>query len=227
MADELYSAGVRRINVSMDTLDPAAFKAATRWGELGRVMDGIFAAKAAGLAVKINAVALKGLNEHEYDRMIAWCGEHGFDLTLIDTAAGVHESVTSSLEAADHVVMVITPDPSSIHDAYVTAKTLLQHKPEATIDVVVNQSVSDADSRLMFAKFQSTLLQSMGGNVRLLGMVPWDRGVLDSVRARVPYVLVRENSDAARAVVGLARSLTGPQPGQMPRRNIFQRVFAN
>jgi len=85
MADELYSAGVRRINVSMDTLDPAAFKAATRWGELGRVMDGIFAAKAAGLAVKINAVALKGLNEHEYDRMIAWCGEHGFDLTLIET----------------------------------------------------------------------------------------------------------------------------------------------
>ncbi|MFX8891520.1 hypothetical protein ABTN09_21180, partial [Acinetobacter baumannii] len=80
------------------------------------------------------------------------------DVTLIDTAAGVHESVTSSLEAADHVVMVITPDPSSIHDASVTTKTLLEHKPEATIDVVVNQSISDADSRLMFAKFQSTLL---------------------------------------------------------------------
>ncbi|MEI6161765.1 MAG: GTP 3',8-cyclase MoaA [Roseococcus sp.] len=84
-ADELAAAGVRRINVSLDTLDAAAFKAATRWGELDKVLDGIFAAKAAGLHVKINAVALKGLNEHEFDRMLAWCGEHGFDLCLIET----------------------------------------------------------------------------------------------------------------------------------------------
>jgi cyclic pyranopterin phosphate synthase len=85
LADELYAAGVRRINVSMDTLDAGVFKAVTRWGELGQTLDGIFAAKAAGLAVKINAVALKGVNEDEYDRMLAWCGEHGFDLTLIET----------------------------------------------------------------------------------------------------------------------------------------------
>ncbi|MBL6079298.1 GTP 3',8-cyclase MoaA [Belnapia sp. T18] len=85
MADDLYAAGVRRINVSLDTLDPAMFKAVTRWGEIGQTLDGIFAAKTAGLAVKINAVALKGVNEGEYDRMLAWCGEHGFDLTLIET----------------------------------------------------------------------------------------------------------------------------------------------
>ena len=85
LADDLYAAGVRRINVSMDTLDPAVFKSVTRWGELDKTLDGIFAAKAAGLAVKINAVALKGVNEDEYDRMLAWCGEHGFDLTLIET----------------------------------------------------------------------------------------------------------------------------------------------
>ncbi len=85
MAEDLYAAGVRRINVSLDTLDAAAFKAATRWGEIEKTLDGIFAAKAAGLAVKINAVALKGVNEGEYDRLIAWCGEHGFDLCLIET----------------------------------------------------------------------------------------------------------------------------------------------
>jgi cyclic pyranopterin phosphate synthase len=84
-AEELFSAGVRRINVSLDTLDADAFAAATRWGKIEQTLDGIFAAKAAGLAVKINAVALKGVNEHEYDRMIAWCGEHGFDLCLIET----------------------------------------------------------------------------------------------------------------------------------------------
>ncbi len=85
MADELFAAGVRRINVSMDTLDPAAFAAMTRWGRIEQVLDGIFAAKAAGLAIKINAVALKGVNEDEFDRMVAWCGEHGFDLCLIET----------------------------------------------------------------------------------------------------------------------------------------------
>jgi cyclic pyranopterin phosphate synthase len=84
-AESLYDAGVRRINVSLDSLDPGTFKALTRWGELEKTMDGIFAAKAAGLAVKINAVAMKGVNEGEFDRLIAWCGEHGFDLTLIET----------------------------------------------------------------------------------------------------------------------------------------------
>ncbi|MDQ1078329.1 GTP 3',8-cyclase MoaA [Pseudoroseomonas cervicalis] len=84
-AEGLYAAGVRRLNVSLDSLDPATFKALTRWGEIGKTLDGIFAAKAAGLAIKINAVAMKGVNEQEFDRMIAWCGEHGFDLTLIET----------------------------------------------------------------------------------------------------------------------------------------------
>ena len=84
-ADDLARAGVRRINVSMDTLDPATFRTATRWGELERVKEGIFAAKAAGLHVKINAVALQGVNEHEFDRMLEWCGQHGFDLCLIET----------------------------------------------------------------------------------------------------------------------------------------------
>ncbi|MBU8542289.1 MULTISPECIES: GTP 3',8-cyclase MoaA [Roseomonadaceae] len=85
MAGDLHAAGVRRINVSMDTLDPATFAAITRWGKLEPTLDGIFAAKAAGLAVKINAVAMKGVNEDEFDRMIGWCGEHGFDLCLIET----------------------------------------------------------------------------------------------------------------------------------------------
>ncbi|NKE46778.1 GTP 3',8-cyclase MoaA [Roseomonas frigidaquae] len=85
MAGDLHDAGVRRINVSLDTLDPGTFAAITRWGKLEPTLDGIFAAKAAGLAVKINAVAMKGVNEDEFDRMIAWCGEHGFDLCLIET----------------------------------------------------------------------------------------------------------------------------------------------
>ena len=84
-AAELYRCGVRRVNVSLDTLDPGRFQAITRWGKYDKVMAGIAAAKAAGLQVKINMVALKGVNEDEFDRMIAWCGAERFDLTLIET----------------------------------------------------------------------------------------------------------------------------------------------
>ncbi|MSP83614.1 MAG: GTP 3',8-cyclase MoaA [Alphaproteobacteria bacterium] len=84
-APQLVGAGVRRINVSVDTLDPDRFRAITRWGDLDKVKAGIAAAKSAGLRIKINAVALKGVNEDEFDRMISWCGDEGMDLTLIET----------------------------------------------------------------------------------------------------------------------------------------------
>ena len=84
-AATLVAAGVKRINVSLDTLDPVKFTDITRWGKIEQTLDGIFAAKAAGLAIKINAVAMKGVNEAEFDGMLAWCGEHGFDLCLIET----------------------------------------------------------------------------------------------------------------------------------------------
>ncbi len=83
-ADELKSSGVRRVNVSLDSLDADKFAAITRWGKLEQVMEGLAAAKAAGLAVKINTVALKGINDDEFDRLVAWCGEEGFDLVLIE-----------------------------------------------------------------------------------------------------------------------------------------------
>ncbi len=83
-AEELKACGVRRINVSVDTLDPAKFTEVTRWGKLDKVLEGMEAAKAAGLEVKINAVALRGVNEHEFDGMVAWCGDKGYDMTIIE-----------------------------------------------------------------------------------------------------------------------------------------------
>ncbi len=72
-AAELADLSVRRINVSLDTLDPHKFQAITRWGKLDKVQEGLAAAKAAGLAVKINTVALKGVNDDELHRLVAWC----------------------------------------------------------------------------------------------------------------------------------------------------------
>ncbi len=81
----LRAAGVRRVNVSLDTLDPGRFSAVTRLGRIEQTLEGIFAARGAGLAIKINAVAMKGVNEDEFDDLLRWCGSNGFDLCLIET----------------------------------------------------------------------------------------------------------------------------------------------
>ena len=83
-AADLAACGVKRINVSLDTLDDAKFAEITRWGRLSQVLDGIAAAKEAGLAVKINAVALKGFNEDELFRLTDWCAAENHDLTFIE-----------------------------------------------------------------------------------------------------------------------------------------------
>ncbi|MEM1102457.1 MAG: radical SAM protein, partial [Pseudomonadota bacterium] len=83
-ADDLARAGVRRINVSLDTLDAVKFKEVTRWGRLAQVLDGLDAAQAAGLRVKLNTVALKGFNEEELFDLLAFCETRGMDITFIE-----------------------------------------------------------------------------------------------------------------------------------------------
>jgi cyclic pyranopterin phosphate synthase len=83
-AADLAAAGVRRLNLSMDTLDPDKFRAITRWGDLAQVLRGVDAAQNAGIAVKINMVALQGVNENEIPRMLEWAHGRGMDLTLIE-----------------------------------------------------------------------------------------------------------------------------------------------
>jgi cyclic pyranopterin phosphate synthase len=83
-AQDLVANGVKRINISLDTLDPDKFRTITRWGELKTVLAGIDAARHAGLAVKINAVALKGVNEDELPALLEWAHAGGMDLTIIE-----------------------------------------------------------------------------------------------------------------------------------------------
>jgi GTP 3',8-cyclase len=83
-AEPLAALGVRRVNVSLDTLDSPRFAQITRWGRLPQVLDGIQAAKAAGLRVKINAVALKGFNEDELFSLLDWCAREDYDITFIE-----------------------------------------------------------------------------------------------------------------------------------------------
>ena len=83
-SDHLFEAGVRRINVSIDTLEAEKFMQITRWGKLDVVLKGLFAAKKAGLKIKLNTVALRGINDNELASMLKWAGEHDFDMTIIE-----------------------------------------------------------------------------------------------------------------------------------------------
>lgn len=83
-AAELAACGVRRVNISLDTRDPVRFRAISPFGELRQVLSGIAAAQAAGLSVKINTVALKGVNEEELPDLVGWCGAQGLDMTVIE-----------------------------------------------------------------------------------------------------------------------------------------------
>ena len=83
-AKPLSDLGIKRVNISLDTLNPEKFKEITRWGRLDQVLEGVQAAKSAGLAVKINTVALKKTNENELHQFVKWCGDEGFDLTFIE-----------------------------------------------------------------------------------------------------------------------------------------------
>lgn len=83
-AGQLFDVGVRRINVSLDSLDKAKFQEITRWGRLDQVLEGIEAAREAGLRVKINTVALKGVNDDEVHRLVEWCNDFGMDITFIE-----------------------------------------------------------------------------------------------------------------------------------------------
>ena len=84
-ANDLARFGVKRINVSLDTLDPQAFRELTRRGDFNQVMAGLDAARNAGLSIKINAVALRGINDHAIADMLRWCGREGYAFTLIET----------------------------------------------------------------------------------------------------------------------------------------------
>ena len=120
-AGALFAAGVRRINVSLDSLDPATFRHITRHGDLDQVLDGIAAAKAAGLAVKINAVALAGLNDHALGDLLDWCRAEGHDLTLIETmpVGAIDEDRADRFVPLTRVLaelqrrFALTPDPRS------------------------------------------------------------------------------------------------------------------
>lgn len=149
-----------------------------------------------------------------------------FDVVLLDTAAGIHEGVISLLIEADETLVVMTPDPASVVDAYATTRVLLERRPSARVKVTVNQAQDEASAKAIMAKFSAFLQQHEGTGVEFAGMVPSSKNVSKSVRERVPILLSEPNGSAAKSIDKLARGLVGaPVETGGKAKGLFQRIF--
>ncbi|NRA37993.1 MAG: AAA family ATPase, partial [Planctomycetes bacterium] len=140
-------------------------------------------------------------------RELQLCCSH-YDMCILDTAAGISREVTTFLRCSQRICVVLTPDPTSMTDAYALIKVLEQQEPGKIIDIVVNQAQSDEEALLVFQRMQKVCQSYLRRDVHYLGHVPHDRLVVDTVRQRSPYINIPD-CRAANAVRGIATRLKG------------------
>ncbi len=129
------------------------------------------------------------------------------DFMLIDTAAGIAKNVSGILASATEVVIVTTPEPTAVVDAYATIKVVLRRSPNKTISVVVNNVVGISDAEQVFAQISAAVKGFLNRQINYLGMIPHDAQVAEAVRRQMPLVFYAPQSPAARAIRLLARQL--------------------
>ncbi len=129
------------------------------------------------------------------------------DCMIIDTAAGLAENVIGVLRAADEVIVVTTPDPTSVVDAYAMIKVLHQQKPTKPILVIINDVVGIGDAERIFAQLQTTVTRFLDHRLVHLGTIPRDAELAEAVREQIPVVQYAPDAPASRALRSIARQL--------------------
>ena len=131
-----------------------------------------------------------------------------YDLLLLDTAAGISREVTTFLRTAQVITVVITPDPTSLTDAYALIKVLEQQQPGKDVRIIVNNVHSEDEAQLVFQKMRKVTQSYLQRDVQLLGHIPADRSVVEAVRSRRPYVLCRD-CEPTRHLQAVATRIAG------------------
>lgn len=137
--------------------------------------------------------------------------EECMDVLIFDTGAGIDNNTMTFLEAADDVLLISTPDPASITDAYATAKTLFARKPNAKVHVVLNMVSDETQARAVYAKLFSITQQFLEKSLTYAGMVRNDPHAVAWIRKRQPFLLAQPNLAASQDVARLAANLLGKQ----------------
>ncbi len=135
--------------------------------------------------------------------------EEHLDFMLIDTAAGIAENVSGILACASEIVVVVTPEPTSIVDAYATIKVILRHSPDKAIAVVVNNIVGVGEAGQVFQSISAAVRGFLDRKIEFLGMIPHDSQVREAIREQVPVVQHAPDSSASRAIRLIAKQLNG------------------
>lgn len=135
-----------------------------------------------------------------------------YDYLIFDTGAGIDENVLTFLGAADEVLLVATPDPASLTDAYATAKAVFIRQPGAIVHVVMNMVTHETEGRQVFAKLTSVTQQFLGHPLKYAGFVRMDTAAMGHIRARKPYCLADPGLPASQDVDRLAAFLLGQAP---------------
>lgn len=131
--------------------------------------------------------------------------ENNQDFILIDTAAGIADNVAGVVISAEEVVVIVTPEPTSIVDAYATIKLILRNSPEKQISIVVNSVIGVGDAERVFLQIHSAVRGFLGPEIKFLGMIPQDSHVGEAVREQVPVVHYAPESPAARSIRLIAK----------------------
>ncbi|MEP0767435.1 MAG: MinD/ParA family protein [Fimbriimonadia bacterium] len=131
------------------------------------------------------------------------------DYLIFDTGAGVDAHVMMFLEAADETLLVATPDPASLTDAYATAKVLYGRKPDAVVRLVVNMAEDDAQASALYVKLQSIVKQFLGKSLQYAGAIRHDPKAIQYIRQRKPFLLADRGLQASRGVLTIASVIAG------------------
>lgn len=133
--------------------------------------------------------------------------EQDLDFVLIDTAAGIAENVAGIVISAEEAIVVVTPEPTSIVDAYATIKLILRQSPGKKISVVVNSVIGVGDAEKVFLQIHSAVRGFLGHEVEFLGMIPQDLHIGSAVREQIPVVQYAPDAPASRAIRLIAKQL--------------------
>ncbi|MDQ3820336.1 MAG: P-loop NTPase [Acidobacteriota bacterium] len=153
--------------------------------------------------------------------------ERESDYMIIDTAAGIGGNVTGVLRAAAEVIIVTTPDPTAVVDAYALIKVLHQHAPQKPLWVVVNDVVGVGDAEQTFAQLRGAAMRFLNHNIEHLGTIPRDAELATAVREQVPVIEYAPETPASRAFRLIAKHLDGKQDSKVESKGTTTTSFWN
>ena len=172
---------------------------------------------------------LVGLTKEQVDGLVGKLNSFGakYDFVVYDTASGLDETAMGFLRGSKHVLIVATPDPTSVMDAYASAKILFAEKPGADVSLIVNLAESAEQGGTVYERFKTIVGQFLNKEVALAGIVPFDPAVAKAVRSREAFILMAPKCKAAQSIDKLAEWLTRdvqPVEEPDPKVSVLQRM---